>query len=236
MPVANFGGKLESLGENFPLHPPPVDRTLCHIHSRLIEKHYENESKNTLNDLNVQSKKIMIMVGIKNKTSPKMKLSGYIIVMVCCFGLAFTDFSKKRFLLRSETITTRIIIAGQGVLLLVYPVLGHLADVYLTRYRVLKASLIILTTITITNLVYLAIDTATSIFTESMILHHTTASPLFAYNFIIIMYMIGVGLYEAKIVQFGLDQLLEAPTTKLISFINWYYWVQSVGELVQFYV
>ena len=154
--------------------------------------------------------------------------------MVCCFGLAFTDFSKKRFLLRSETITTRIIIAGQGVLLLVYPLLGHLADVYLTRYRVLKASLIILTTITITNLVYLATDAATSTFTESMIFHHTTASPLFAY--IIIMYMIGVGLYEAKIVQFGLDQLLEAPTTKLISFINWYYWVQSVGELVQFYV
>ena len=38
-----------------------------------------------------------------------------------------------------------------------------------------------------------------------------------------IVYIIALGLFEANAIQFGLDQLLEAPTTKLISFIHWYY-------------
>ena len=41
--------------------------------------------------------------------------------------------------------------------------------------------------------------------------------------------------FEANAIQFGLDQLLEAPTPKLISFIHWYYWSQNVGGLVVFY-
>ena len=46
---------------------------------------------------------------------------------------------------------------------------------------------------------------------------------------------IGIGLFEANAIQFGLDQLLEAPTPKLITFIHWYYWSQNVGGLVVFY-
>ena len=33
-----------------------------------------------------------------------------------------------------------------------------------------------------------------------------------------------------------MHQLLEAPTPKLIAFIHWYYWAQSVGGLALFYV
>ena len=46
---------------------------------------------------------------------------------------------------------------------------------------------------------------------------------------------IGIGLFEANAIQFGLDQLLEAPTPKLISFIHWYYWSQNVAGLIAFY-
>ena len=38
---------------------------------------------------------------------------------------------------------------------------------------------------------------------------------------------IGIGLFEANAIQFGLDQLLEAPTPKLITFIHWYYILES---------
>ena len=99
-----------------------------------------------------------------------MKLRGYLIVIICCLGLAFTSISKKRYLLTLLTITARIpIIVGQGVLLLVYPLLGHLADVYLTRYRVLKSSLIILTIVTLASVVYLGIDTVASVVGNIMI-------------------------------------------------------------------
>ena len=46
----------------------------------------------------------------------------------------------------------------------------------------------------------------------------------------------GVGLFEANAIQFGLDQLLEAPTPKLIAFINWYYWTHKVVQLVAMYL
>ena len=46
----------------------------------------------------------------------------------------------------------------------------------------------------------------------------------------------GIGLFEASAIQFGMDQLLEAPTPKLIAFIQWYYWSQNLGGLVVFYL
>ena len=46
--------------------------------------------------------------------------------------------------------------------------------------------------------------------------------------------VLGVGLFEANAIQFGLDQLLEALTPKLITFIHWYYWSQNVGGLIFF--
>ena len=46
----------------------------------------------------------------------------------------------------------------------------------------------------------------------------------------------GVGLFEANALQFGLDQLLEAPTPKLIAFIHWYYWTHNVVQLVVMYL
>ena len=47
---------------------------------------------------------------------------------------------------------------------------------------------------------------------------------------------VGLALFQANAIQFGLDQLLEAPTPKLIAFIQWYYWAQNVGSLTVFYV
>ena len=54
--------------------------------------------------------------------------------------------------------------------------------------------------------------------------------PLFTF------YVIGLGLFQANAIQFGLDQLLEAPTPNLIAFIHWYYWAQNVARLALFYV
>ena len=45
-----------------------------------------------------------------------------------------------------------------------------------------------------------------------------------------------VGLFEANAIQFGLDQLLEASTPKLIAFIHWYYWTHNAVQLVVMYL
>ena len=52
------------------------------------------------------------------------------IVIVCCLGLALSNISKKRYLFTIIILSGQLsFIVGQGVLLLVYLLLGHLADV-----------------------------------------------------------------------------------------------------------
>ena len=53
---------------------------------------------------------------------------------------------------------------------------------------------------------------------------------------LIVVIITGVGLFEANAIQFGLDQLLEAPTPKLIAFIHWYYWTHNAVQLVATYL
>ena len=110
---------------------------------------------------------------------------------------------------------------------LVYPLLGHLADVYLTRYRTLKCGLIMIS-------ISLALGNLFFIVSEIFNLEQVLSNCFLIFGGIVVV--IGVGLFEANAIQFGLDQLLEAPTPKLISFIHWYYWSQNVAGLVVFYV
>ena len=121
---------------------------------------------------------------------------------------------------------------AQGVLYLSYPLLGHLADVYLTRYRVLKCGLVILIGSILYITLYAVSNTIAYYVFDSDVLEngklHVTSVVLPAF----ILLIVGIGLFEANAIQFGLDQLLEAPTPKLIAFIHWYYWAQSVGSLI----
>ena len=63
------------------------------------------------------------------------------------------------------------------------------------------------------------------------IIYHSQVDVPF-YCIVSILIFIGLALFLANAIQFGLDQLLEAPTQKLIAFIHWYYWAQNVGRLV----
>ena len=46
----------------------------------------------------------------------------------------------------------------------------------------------------------------------------------------------GFGIYEANAIQFGMDQMLEASSRKLSSFIHWYHWSLHLGPLMIFYI
>ena len=50
-----------------------------------------------------------------------------------------------------------------------------------------------------------------------------------------IVFVFGVAGYRANIIQFGLDQLLEAPSSSLALFIHWIIWADSLGiRMIQF--
>ena len=164
-----------------------------------------------------------------------MKLRGSLLVIVCCLVVELCNFIQKEYLLFSISINDRnLSLAFQGVLFLLYPLVGHLTDVYLTRYRSLISSYGILIFTACAAVVYSGIDLAASIIWKIGIFHHGKTAVLWIIIFIV--YSVGLGLFEANAIQFGLDQLLEASTPKLIAFIHWYYWAQNVGSLALFYV
>ena len=162
-----------------------------------------------------------------------MKLRGSLLVIISCLVVAFCNVNQKEYLLFEMTWSIRILlISVVGVSFLVYPFVGHITDVYFTRYRSLKCSFILLILAFCTALVFLGFC-----FAIADILNFTAhPRPLYIPICVIyVVYTIGLGLFQANVIQFGLDQLLEAPTPKLIAFIHWYYWAQNVGSLALFY-
>ena len=45
-----------------------------------------------------------------------------------------------------------------------------------------------------------------------------------------------LGMFESNAIQFGMDQMLEASSEQLSSFIHWYFWCAHIGPLVLFYI
>ena len=118
---------------------------------------------------------------------------------------------------------------------LLYPLVGHLTDVYLTRYRSLKWSFGLLILAAFLIAIYAGFLIAISIIKKIYVFQSRHAYMYVVTIILFLVYTVGLGLFQANAIQFGLDQLLEAPTPKLISFIHWYYWAQNVGSLAFFY-
>ena len=120
----------------------------------------------------------------------------------------------------------------QSLILLVYPLLGHLADVWLTRYKVIAGSIGMLVIGSILALILSIIDI---LWTNR--LHHPPQNiPIWALLAVgIFIICVGKGLFGAIVIQFGLDQLLDSPTEKLSAFIHWYYWSQETVFIAVYY-
>ena len=73
-----------------------------------------------------------------------MKLQGSLVVIICSLLVQSTAVAFMKYWSSGEPLLSSrmIILCFQGLMFLVYPLLGHLADVYLTRYRTLKCGII----------------------------------------------------------------------------------------------
>ena len=165
-------------------------------------------------------------------------LPGHVVVIICSLAIQLSNLARSIHLEQLENshskIASTVIL---GLFFLSYPLLGYIADVCLTRYRTLKCSFIFV----IVGFTFLSIGLILSLISISIkkeslftransYIQDIIATPLIA------LVTTGVGLFEANALQFGLDQLLEAPTPKLIAFIHWYYWTHNVVQLVTMYL
>ena len=79
--------------------------------------------------------------------------------------------------------------------------------------------------------------TAAIIYTSKPeILPHSFSANVIFLGTILISGISGFGMYEANAIQFGMDQMLEASSRKLSSFIHWYYWSLHLDPLIIFYI
>ena len=117
-----------------------------------------------------------------------------------------------------------------GLSYLCYPLIGWLAEVRFTRHKLVFSSLVvtaisvgILTALSVAMFSYIVVDVSTS------------DPEYFVISYVILLVsipsVIGLSMFEANAIQFGMDQLLEASSQQLSSFIHWYYWF---GELSHF--
>ena len=105
---------------------------------------------------------------------------------------------------------------------IVLPFTGWLADVYFSRYKVLLSSIGIMWTCAVLLTIVDVIEKIIS-FTNYIQL------------FLLATLGFGYGCFQANIIQFGIDQLTDASSVEILSFINWYSWTYiSSGVLANY--
>ena len=175
-------------------------------------------SQRSDNDISVQERlKMCFKLSYKLR---KLKNKGAILVLVCNFlatsafyYISFKSVTPEKYC----TMCFKLIEVPIG---LVIPFAGWLADVYFRRYKVLVFSIV-------TMWISALLLTLTFIVEKFV--------PFTNYGQVILLASLGIGYgcFQANIIQFGIDQLTDASTDEIISFINWYAWsFYSSGTLV----
>ena len=130
-----------------------------------------------------------------------MKLRGSLLVIVCCLVVEFCDINQKEFLIFApgDLINTISVIIILGLLFLLYPLVGHLTDVYLTRYRSLKWSFAFLIFTACLGTIYVGVLIAISIIGKFHVFQPSHAYLYVVAFVILIVYTIGLALFQATI-------------------------------------
>ena len=162
---------------------------------------------------------------IKRSTKPsysaiRVKNKGAILILIVSYLV--TSVYSYIIDVASKQSNTRAVLAVTGLTL---PLAGWLADVRFGRYRVLSGSLWMMWISSLLLTLTLVVADLTN-FTHESILVIAFLIPL----------GIGWGGFQANIIQFGIDQLIDASTRELKSFITWYSWTVTASQLVIYYI
>ena len=159
-----------------------------------------------------------------------MELKGARIVVLSCF-LIHCSISANLFLFQEDNSITEFIMLVHFGLLLVYPVLGLIADSLFSRYMFIKmAAVLLMVSSTVGTVLCLIIDGLT--FTNDRVLSALDITPGYLVVITAVLFLAmttAIGMFEATAVQFGMDQMMEASSDQLSAFIHWYYLAMNTG-------
>ena len=119
---------------------------------------------------------------------------------------------------------------ASGLALLAYPICGWIAEVYNCQGKMIKWSFLV----NMTSAILIVIMATIVIMLPFSVTRDTIVSIISCVA--AIMGLTGLGMYEANAIQFGMDQMMDASSEQLSSFIHWYFWSVHFGKLFAFYI
>ena len=144
---------------------------------------------------------------------PKNK--GALLVLIwnfLCFSVYQyfnTSNSRDPIIKKNEIFQAELLAMG-----LLLPIGGWLADAYFGRYRVIRFGMWTMWFGAMMNGFSLVIG-------KAFLIYGSHGDPWVSFACRVIMGA-GLGAFQANIIQFGIDQLMDAPSTEIKSFISWY--------------
>ena len=128
--------------------------------------------------------------------------------------------------------TKAVVSSIEGFVFISYPLIGLLADIKLTRYRMIRLSCWAIFIGHTTGIIVCTIAIATEIFNYWPYNYNAIANLLVVSTAVTFVLMIvGKGMFESTVIQFGTDQMIEASSAQLSTFIHWYYWSLYIGSV-----
>ena len=149
----------------------------------------------------------------------KLKNKGALLVLVWNF-LVMSQFYYMYDTVRKDHVTQNYISVG-----ITLPIAGWLADVYFGRYRVIRWSILITWFGSLLN-------TISSVVAQLVIGYETMSKRWIVDRSLQAIAAVGFGGYQANIIQFGIDQLHDASTEEIQTFISWYVWSYVSGGMI----
>ena len=152
-----------------------------------------------------------------------MSFAGAYLTIIYSVLLHFTILGTNSWIFDIvDTGTKLLIVLIQGLVFISYPLIGLLADIKLTRYKMICLSCWIL-------LVSYAIASILS-FIMSTYLHENIPLDV-GTVLVLVLAIVGKGMFESTVIQFGTEQMIEASSDQLSAFIHWYYWSLYIGNV-----
>ena len=121
----------------------------------------------------------------------------------------------------------------QGLLYLSYPVFGLLSEVFRWNFKTILVSFILMAVSSIVMLVTSTVWIIGVVCSVWPQMHNIVV--LVQVPFLVIG-IISVGMFEANAIQFGMNQMFEASSKQLSSFIRWYFWCAHIGATLMIYL
>ena len=121
----------------------------------------------------------------------------------------------------------------QGLLYLFYPVCGLLSEVFRWNFKTIIVSFILMAVSSIAMLITSTVWIIGVVYSLWPQIHYIIIGIDVPF---LVIGIISVGMFEANAIQFGMDQMFEASSKQLSSFIRWYFWCAHIGATLMIYL